>query len=54
MIVTEDRVPELAQKLYSDKGYPGNIYKNASVEMLRYFENQAIEIKEREEEIRSH
>jgi len=39
-----DTIADLAQKLYSDDGYSGNIYKKASVEMLRYYEYKAQEI----------
>ena len=43
---------DLAQKLYEDDGYSGNIYKKAPVEKLSYYENRAIDIiREDEDEL---
>ncbi len=39
-----DWLSELAQKLYEDDGYSGNIYKKAPVERLRYYENKAVDL----------
>tara|TARA_Y100000310_G_scaffold204700_1_gene204929 strand:- start:3136 stop:3642 length:507 start_codon:yes stop_codon:yes gene_type:complete len=38
---TDERIAELAQKLYSEEGHSGNIYKKASSEMLRLYEWKA-------------
>ena len=43
-IKLEPYVEDLAQKLYEDDGYSGNIYKKATVEKLRHYENKAIDI----------
>ena len=45
----EDKVVELAQKLYSDDGHAGNVYKKAPVNVLRFYENKAVEIIDKEE-----
>lgn len=36
-------IVELAQKLFNEAGYSGNVYK-ADPKLLRRFENQALEI----------
>ena len=43
-IEVDERLVDLAQKLYSEDGHSGNIYKKASPEMLRQYEWKAIEI----------
>jgi len=40
----EEKINELAQKLYNDDGHSGNIYKKASVQTLRFYEFKAQEI----------
>ncbi len=46
----EDRIPDLAQKLYEEDMHSGNIYKKASIQMLRYYEAKAQAIIEAENE----
>jgi hypothetical protein len=43
-----DTVESLAQKLYEDDGWSGNIYRRASVNLLRVYEYKAMEILEKE------
>ncbi len=43
----EDLIPELAQKLYTEDGHQGSIYRNASVQTLRFYEGKAQEIIEK-------
>ena len=38
-----DRVQEVAQKLYQEDGHSGNIYKKATVSVLRHYEAKALE-----------
>jgi len=46
----EEKIIELAQKLYEEDGHSGNIYKKAPVRVLRYYEYKAEEIVEKDEE----
>ncbi len=39
----ETRIDDLAQKLFTEAGYQGNVYK-AEPELLRRFENQSLEV----------
>ena len=43
-------IEELTQKLYEDDGHSGNVYKKASVETLRFYENKAVDILEEEKQ----
>ena len=42
--MAEDLIPELAQKLYEEDGHMGSIYRKASVQTLRFYEDKAQEI----------
>lgn len=44
----DDRIASLTQSLYEEAGYSGNIYVNASLNMLRYFLYKAQDILEKE------
>ncbi len=47
--MVEEKIVELAQKLYEEDGHSGNIYKKAHPNTLRHYEYKAQEMLEKAE-----